>query len=46
MERGDYAAFYAGEARALRGGAAPPVEPRDAVRVLEVIDAARGHAGG
>lgn len=46
MERGDYAAFYAGVARALRGGAAPPVDPRDAVRVLEVIDAARGHAGG
>jgi scyllo-inositol 2-dehydrogenase (NADP+) len=39
--RGDWPAFYAGVARALRDGSPPPVDPRDAVRVLEVIDAAR-----
>jgi scyllo-inositol 2-dehydrogenase (NADP+) len=44
-ERGDYPAFYAGVAEALRDGGPPPVDPRDAVRVLEVIDAARADAG-
>ena len=39
--RGDYRAFYAGVARALREGVPPPVDPRDAVRVLQVIDAVR-----
>ena len=39
--RGDYPAFYAGVARALREGGPPPVDPRDAVRTLEVIDAVR-----
>ncbi|HMO00041.1 MAG TPA: Gfo/Idh/MocA family oxidoreductase [Miltoncostaeaceae bacterium] len=39
--RGDWPAFYAGVARALRDGGPPPVDPRDAVRVLEVIDAIR-----
>ena len=39
--RGDWPAFYAGVARALRDGGPPPVDPRDAVQVLEVIDAAR-----
>lgn len=43
-ERGDYAAFYAGVARSLRDGGPPPVDPVDAVRVLEVID--RSRAGG
>ncbi len=40
--RGDYAAFYAAVARCLRLGAPPPVDPRDAVRVAEVLDAVRG----
>lgn len=44
-ERGDYPAFYAGVAAALRDGGPPPVDPGDAVRVLEVIDAARADAG-
>lgn len=45
-EPGDYPAFYAGVARALRDGGSPPVDPADAVRVLGVIDAARDSAGG
>ncbi|MFL5381952.1 MAG: Gfo/Idh/MocA family oxidoreductase [Longimicrobiaceae bacterium] len=40
-ERGDYLAFYAAIAAALRDGSAPPVDPADAVAVLEVIEAAR-----
>jgi predicted dehydrogenase len=39
--RGAYRAFYAGVASALREGVPPPVDPRDAVRVLEVIDEVR-----
>ncbi len=38
---GAYERFYAGVAAALRDGTAPPVDPWDAVRVLEVLDAAR-----
>jgi predicted dehydrogenase len=41
-EPGDWPAFYRGVERWLREGGAPPVDPEDAVRVLEVIDAARG----
>jgi scyllo-inositol 2-dehydrogenase (NADP+) len=41
---GDYPAFYAGVARALRDGAPPPVDPNDAVACLGVIDAARRSA--
>jgi predicted dehydrogenase len=40
-EPGDWPAFYRGVERWLREGGAPPVDPEDAVRVLEVIDAAR-----
>jgi predicted dehydrogenase len=40
-ERGDWPAFYRGVERWLREGGAPPVDPQDAVRVLEVIDRAR-----
>jgi predicted dehydrogenase len=40
-ERGDYPAFYSAIAAALRDGTPPPVDPADAVRVLEVIEAAR-----
>ncbi|HYD54865.1 MAG TPA: Gfo/Idh/MocA family oxidoreductase [Gemmatimonadaceae bacterium] len=40
-EAGNYIGFYAGVAMALTEGAPPPVEPADAVHVLEVIDAAK-----
>ena len=39
-EAGDYPAYYAGIARALQDGSAPPVDPRDSVDGLRVIDAA------
>ena len=46
-ERGDWPAFYRGVERWLSApGEPPPVDPRDAVRVLEVIDAARQSASG
>lgn len=38
---GDYPAFYAGVAAAVRGEGPPPVAPEDAVRVLELLDQAR-----
>jgi predicted dehydrogenase len=41
-ERGDYRRFYEQCVRWLRDAAAPPVDPQDAVRVLEIIEAARG----
>lgn len=41
---GDYPAFYAGMAAAVRGAAPVPVHPADAVAVLEVIEAARRSA--
>jgi scyllo-inositol 2-dehydrogenase (NADP+) len=41
---GAYPAFYAGVVAALRQGAPPPVDPRDSVHGLEVIDAARRSA--
>ncbi|MFL5826238.1 MAG: Gfo/Idh/MocA family oxidoreductase [Thermoleophilaceae bacterium] len=41
-EAGAYERFYAGVGAALRGEAPPPVDPRDAVAALEVLDAARG----
>lgn len=40
-ERGDWPAFYAGVERALRSGAPPPVDPRDAVEVLSILERAR-----
>ena len=40
-ERGDWPAFYAGVERALRESGATPVDPRDAVATLELIEAAR-----
>jgi scyllo-inositol 2-dehydrogenase (NADP+) len=43
-ERGDWPRFYALLARALRDGGPPPVDPRDAVATLRVIDAARRSA--
>jgi predicted dehydrogenase len=44
-EPGDYPAFYAGVARSLRDGVPPPVDPRDSVTGLEIIEAARAAAG-
>jgi predicted dehydrogenase len=41
-ERGDYGAFYRALAPALRGEATVPVDPADAVEVLELIE--RAHA--
>jgi predicted dehydrogenase len=38
---GDYPAFYAALAAALRDGTAAPVDPADAVTALEVLEAAR-----
>lgn len=43
-EPGDWPAFYAGVAAALHGEAPVPVDPWDAVGVLEVIEAARRSA--
>jgi predicted dehydrogenase len=40
-EPGSYSSFYAGVAASLRDGAPPPVDPRDAVGVLELLDEAR-----
>src|SRR5262249_34896067 len=40
-EPGSYGAFYAGVAASLNDGAPPPVDPRDAVAVLELLDEAR-----
>jgi predicted dehydrogenase len=37
-QRGQYDAFYAGLAEALVGGAALPVDPADAVAVIELIE--------
>ena len=41
---GGHADFYRAVAAAVRGGGPMPVDPRDAVHVLEVIDAARRSA--
>ncbi|MFF1869633.1 Gfo/Idh/MocA family oxidoreductase [Kitasatospora herbaricolor] len=41
---GDYPAYYAGIAAALAGTAPPPVDPRDAVTTLTVLEAARASA--
>ncbi|MDR3648338.1 MAG: Gfo/Idh/MocA family oxidoreductase, partial [Acidimicrobiales bacterium] len=41
---GRWVEFYRGVVRALRDGVAPPVDPRDAVAVLEVLDAVRRSA--
>lgn len=39
-ERGDYRKFYAGVVAAIRDGAPPPVDSREIVPVLEIIEAA------
>jgi scyllo-inositol 2-dehydrogenase (NADP+) len=43
-ERGDWPACYAAVADAVRTGDRPPVDPWDAVRVLDVLEAARRSA--
>jgi len=43
-EPGSYGSFYAGVAASLRDGVPPPVDPRDAVAVLELLDEARARA--
>jgi predicted dehydrogenase len=46
-EPGSYQSFYAGVVVAIREGSTPPVEPADAVAVLEIIETARrSHAEG
>lgn len=40
-EPGDYGAFYEAVVNCLRDGAPPPVDPLDAVAVLDVLEAAR-----
>jgi predicted dehydrogenase len=44
-EPGAWPSFYAAFERALRESGPPPVDPRDAVATLEVLDAARRSAG-
>jgi scyllo-inositol 2-dehydrogenase (NADP+) len=44
-EPGAYQRFYEGLVAALRDESPPPVDPKDAVAALEVIDAARASAG-
>ena len=41
---GDYPAFYAGVVAALRDGAPAPVDPRDALATLDVLERARRSA--
>jgi len=40
-ERGDYPRFYADLAAAIASGSPPPVDAREAVRTMEVLEAAR-----
>ena len=44
LERGAYQGFYQGVVAWLRDGAPPPVDPRDSVAVLHLLDAARRSA--
>jgi predicted dehydrogenase len=46
LERGRYEDFYARAREWVRGGAAPPVDPADGVRVLEILERARESAAG
>jgi predicted dehydrogenase len=43
-ERGDWTVFYTSFARAVRGQGAVPVDPRDAVAGLEILEAAQRSA--
>jgi predicted dehydrogenase len=44
LERGAYERFYEGVVAWLRDGVPPPVDPRDSVAVLHLLDAARSSA--
>jgi predicted dehydrogenase len=44
LERGAYERFYEGVVAWLRDGAPPPVDPRESVAVLHLLDAARRSA--
>jgi predicted dehydrogenase len=44
LDRGAYERFYEGVVQWLRDGAAPPVDPRDSLTGLRVLDAARQSA--
>jgi predicted dehydrogenase len=44
LERGRYEDFYAGVRDWARGEAPPPVDPRDSLRVMEILEAARRSA--
>ena len=43
-QRGDWPAYYRGVSRSLAGDGRPPVDPRDVVQDLRVIEAARTSA--
>jgi len=43
-EPGDYRQFYVGVVAAMRDGKPPPVDPEEAVRVIEIIEAAQRSA--
>jgi scyllo-inositol 2-dehydrogenase (NADP+) len=43
-ERGDWPRFYSLLERSLREGSPPPIDPRDAIAGLEILDAARHSA--
>jgi predicted dehydrogenase len=45
-EPGAYERFYEGVVAALQEGAPPPVDPRDSIAVLEIIEAARAGGNG
>jgi len=40
-EAGDYPAFYAGVAESIRNGAPAPVDPRESIEVVRIIEQAR-----
>lgn len=42
LDAGDYPTFYTGVAAAIDGGAAPPVDPADAITALALIEGAVG----
>jgi scyllo-inositol 2-dehydrogenase (NADP+) len=44
-ERGNYAAFYEGAAAAIRDGAPLPVDPRDALETLRIIEGVHDFSG-
>ena len=45
-EPGSYPAFYSAVAESLRRGGPPPVDPRDAITTIRIIEAAKASAHG